>query len=268
MLNEFSKNILANQIWQPEKYQWDLSPREDTILYVNFDGTYEDQSIYKCVPNSYDITYKSGNQTYDFLNYDNKKFGNASIGPVSYSGLRSSRTYNIDNSNWKFGDTDFTIDFWTKRKEEKWYIDYQYRIFCIPYIDEYASSGTGIGIYTSKENSLSYVGSTKYNLDSSINWYLTEDLPNNDEWQHICLVYVKKENILKFYFNGKWNNKKIPLPDNYFSKYLKSNTIIIGGGYYGYSFYNYNNYLDEFRICKKIIWEKDFIPPTKQYTLV
>ena len=61
MLNEFSKNILANQIWQPKKYQWDLSPKEDTILYVNFDGTYEDQSIYKCVPNSYDITYKSGN---------------------------------------------------------------------------------------------------------------------------------------------------------------------------------------------------------------
>lgn len=254
MLNEFSKNILANQIWQPEKYQWDLSPREDTVLLCHFDDKqYIDSSIY--------------NNTITFPNSigfdeDQPKFGKGDFKANGADVL----TVELTNSNWKFGDTDFTIDFWIK-KGSSWSASYNSLGYIWGLKGDWGSyfESRCVANYNDGTGQLQLYGRNKF-INETQDYNLTT-LPDDTNWHHIAYVWDKNTTYFSVFYDGKQVYGYFPCDFNYYDA-SKLSSFYIGGHYEGYYIRSFGGYLDEFRICKRKVWEKDFILPTKQYTLV
>lgn len=256
MLKLDTKKLLLNQIWNPRKYDWHYSSPEDTILLVNFDGTFEDQSNYKCDVDNSATEYKENDKVYSFINYSEHKFGNGSVLDYTYYYV-SRRQYNISKSNWNFGDSDFTVDFWTKRNGNKWYKDYSYKPFDISKPNSSSQSAFGLYVIDNQEK-LGFSGNRKFyntNLDFGT-------LPNDNEWHHIAIVYYKDKNQVKVAIDGKFSKNIAQCNDDFIST-INKNQIWVAGN----ASYNWPHYLDEFRVSKKVVWTKDFVPPESAYEI-
>lgn len=260
MLNLLSKNLLVNQKWRPKKYDWSNISKEDTILLLHFDGrTYKDSSIYNCTTEHSD-TYEAGDETLYWLTDAEHKFGDAAWRMWDYSYSDSIALYDLSNSNWKFGDTDFTIDFWIKRNgnDPLWINDSKGYIWGLQ-----GNSGGGF------QSNISY-GKIYITAPTFIQTYdfdIYTPTPDDNEWHHFAYVWDKKSKLIQFYLDGKKADYRQQCDLEQLDTELRKK-IYVGGHYEGYYMYSFGGFLDEFRITKKKVWEKDFIPPTKQYNFI
>jgi len=215
-----------------------------TTLLLHANGTtFTDSSVYSRIVTAYGTAQISTSQS---------KFGGAS---GAFDGNGDYVTV-PDSSDWDFGTSDFTIDFWvwfSDKTGEQVLLDQMYGPAYGMLIEKLASSH--------KLSMYFYKGSILGQYTMTNNWSV-----NNNQWYH--LAFAK---------NGNSASNALIFIDGV-AQTLTTNTAwngSLGGGdsalYIGADGYNtryyLNGYMDEVRISKGVArWISNFTPPSNEYS--
>jgi len=195
---------------------------ENTVALLHFENSFTDEC---------GTTWSAVGEAQ--IDTENKKIGEGALYLPKNAYLKGT------NENFKFGISDFTIDFWVygpNLNEE--------------YSGLVASLGIGspVGILMASDSMGFGTNSTGISIKPP------EKLPNNT-WNHIA--FVRHAGKLKYFVQGYFI-KEIDISDNLSAT---SDTFVIGARYITGQYPTLNpTYIDELRISNIARWTEDFTP--------
>lgn len=201
----------------------------ETVLYLHGDGNYEDSSSH-----NHPMTANAVS-----LSNTVKKVGS---GAFAFSG---SYLYTPDSSDWTFGSSAFTIDFWVNCSQPGSYFGF------LGTGDWYNNTGWSFGVYTT--------GSLHFAADGTAKGVGTAaGVFTMNQWNHVAVVREGiGTNQTKIYVNGNMAGQGTigAMNDNNLG-------LSIGrwGSNWNGGFYYLNGYMDEIRISNTALWTSTFDP--------
>jgi len=228
--------IVYPSVQEHTVYKYD----EYTKLLIHSDTTDGDTTFIDSSISEHIIT-ANGNTKHSTIQ---AKFGGTSVyfdGNVDYLSIP-------DNSNFNFGNTDFTIDCWCY----------------IPVVADdsgvIVARNSGSDPYPGWYLTIRINGSVAFNTNNNVQYALTPaNVIMDSTWTHIACVYYS--GTLYIYVQGILEASEVC---NSIQSY--STSLLIGRLNVGYSGLFISGYIDEFRISKGIArWTSNFTPPNQMY---
>ncbi|MBU0647749.1 hypothetical protein KJ855_01060, partial [Patescibacteria group bacterium] len=221
-----------------------IDPDPFTTLLLHGEGNNGSQTFFDSSINPapfIDFTGDAQNST------TQKKFG---AGSLYFDGFGDELVVHSNPSAVQFGDSDFTIDFWTRYPN--WLTGYYRSLFV-----EWEDSNHNIFLSQQEDNKLIFTffsNNTPTAVTSTAAW-----APNNNQWYHVALT--RSGSSWRFFIDGTQLGSTITS-----SSIVDNCNGYVALGNRNFNDAHYETYLDEIRFSKGIArWTANFTPSKYAY---